>query len=183
MPLSVSVDCWCGHGNDLADQACNCARAIAVPSELLLLTNALTPIAWGRIESWPRLMLSAPFRTGATHVVQFGPVAIAHVHNQVVNDAGEFGDCLGRLAGKTRHRGPARRSRRDRTGADDAFPDHLFLHPVGCGNCDDLADRSCGCARAIAVPVERLLLTPALCQSLAFAGRFQNAAAKAVCDE
>src|SRR5258708_1856752 len=36
-----------------------------------------------------------------------------------------------------------------------------FLRPVGCGHSDDLADRSCGCARAIAVPVERLLLTRA----------------------
>src|SRR6266850_7383890 len=36
-----------------------------------------------------------------------------------------------------------------------------FLRPVGCGHDDDLADRSCGCARAIAVLVERLLLTRA----------------------
>jgi hypothetical protein len=35
-----------------------------------------------------------------------------------------------------------------------------FLRPVGCGHCDDLADRNCGCARTIAVPVERLLRTP-----------------------
>src|SRR6185369_11653898 len=38
----------------------------------------------------------------------------------------------------------------------------FLLHPVECGHRDDLADRSCGCARAIAVPVGRLLLTPAL---------------------
>src|SRR5258705_6992052 len=68
----------------------------------------------------------APFRAGSTHVVQLGPVAIAYVHNQVVNDAGEVGDGLSRLASKTRHCGPARRSRCDRTGSDDAFPDHLF---------------------------------------------------------
>src|SRR5882672_8791888 len=37
----------------------------------------------------------------------------------------------------------------------------FFLRPVGCGYRDDLAVRSCGCARAIAVPVERLLVTPA----------------------
>src|SRR5882672_3500585 len=37
----------------------------------------------------------------------------------------------------------------------------FFLRPVGCGHRDGLADRSCGCARAIVVPVERLLLTPA----------------------
>jgi hypothetical protein len=43
------------------------------------------------IESWPGLMLGAPFRAGATHVVQLGPVAVAHVHDQVVNDAGEVG--------------------------------------------------------------------------------------------
>jgi hypothetical protein len=36
-----------------------------------------------------------------------------------------------------------------------------FLPPVGCGHRDHLADRSCGCARAIALPVERLRLTPA----------------------
>src|SRR5262249_46657078 len=37
----------------------------------------------------------------------------------------------------------------------------FLLRPVGCGHRDDLADRSCGCARAIAAPVERLLPTPA----------------------
>jgi hypothetical protein len=110
-----------------------------------------------RPESQLRLMLSAPFRARATHVVQLGPIAIAYVHNQVVNDAGKVGDCLSRLASKTRLCGPARRSRCDRTGSDDAFPDHLSLRPVGCGHRDDLADRSCGCARSIAVPVERLL--------------------------
>lgn len=108
-------------------------------------------------ESWPRLMLGAPFRAGATHVVQLGPVAIAYVHNQVVCDAGELGDCLSRLASKARHCGPARRSGCDRT---DAFPNHLSS-PVGCGHRDEITDRSCGCARAIAVPVERLLLTTA----------------------
>src|SRR5262245_55902318 len=36
----------------------------------------------------------------------------------------------------------------------------LFLRLVGRGHRDDLADRNCGCARAIAVPVERLPLTP-----------------------
>jgi hypothetical protein len=41
--------------------------------------------------------------------------------------------------------------------SDGAFPDHHLLHPVGCGHGDDLADRSYGCARAIAIPVERLL--------------------------
>ena len=46
-------------------------------------------------------MLGAPFRAGATHVVQFGPVAIAYVKNQVVNDAGEVGDGLSGLVGKT----------------------------------------------------------------------------------
>src|SRR5882757_4927562 len=44
-----------------------------------------------RIESWPGLMLGAPSRARATHVVQLGPVAVAHVHDQVVNDAGEVG--------------------------------------------------------------------------------------------
>src|SRR5262245_12170803 len=38
----------------------------------------------------------------------------------------------------------------------------FFLRPVGCGHRDDLADRRCCCARAIDVPVERLLLTFAL---------------------
>jgi hypothetical protein len=40
----------------------------------------------------------------------------------------------------------------------------FFLHPVGCGHRDDLAKWSCGCARGIALPVERLLLktTPLL---------------------
>src|SRR5437016_4913728 len=49
----------------------------------------------------------------------------------------------------------------------------FFLHPVGCGHRDDLADRSCGCARAIAVPVERLRLTPAVPAPIArgFAGQ------------
>jgi AraC-like DNA-binding protein len=37
----------------------------------------------------------------------------------------------------------------------------FFLRPVGFGHRDGLADRRCGCARAIAVPVERLLPTPA----------------------
>ena len=46
-------------------------------------------------------MLGTPFRAWATHVVQLGPVAIAHIHNQVVNDAGEVGDRLSRLASKT----------------------------------------------------------------------------------
>ena len=54
-----------------------------------------------RIEPKPGLMLGAPFRPGTTHVVQLGPVAIAYVHNQVVNDAGEVGDRLSRLASKT----------------------------------------------------------------------------------
>jgi hypothetical protein len=36
-------------------------------------------------------MLGAPFRAGATHVVQFWPVAVAHVLDQVVNDAREVG--------------------------------------------------------------------------------------------
>src|SRR5215470_1702758 len=40
------------------------------------------------------------------------------------------------------------------------FPIIFLLRPVGCGHRDDLADRRRGCARAIAVPVERLLLTP-----------------------
>src|ERR1700756_1024533 len=53
------------------------------------------------IEPWRRLMLGAPFRAGPTHAVQPGPVAIAYVHNQVVSDAGEVGDCLGRLASET----------------------------------------------------------------------------------
>ena len=106
-------------------------------------------------------MLGAAFRAGAAHVVQLGPVAIAYVHNQVVNDAGEVGDDLSRPASKTRQCGPARRSRRGRTGADDAFPGHLFLRPFGWGHRDHLADRSRGCARVIALPVERLLITPA----------------------
>src|SRR5262245_53398347 len=38
----------------------------------------------------------------------------------------------------------------------------FFLRPVGVKHRDDLADRRCCCARAIAVPVERLLLTFAL---------------------
>jgi hypothetical protein len=37
----------------------------------------------------------------------------------------------------------------------------FFLRPVECGHRDDLAHRRCGCARAIAVPVERLLLMDA----------------------
>jgi len=44
------------------------------------------------------------------------------------------------------------------TGSDVAFPNHLFLHPVGCWHRDDLANRSCGCASAIAAPVDQLLL-------------------------
>jgi hypothetical protein len=36
----------------------------------------------------------------------------------------------------------------------------FFLRPVGFGHCDDLSDRSSDRARAIAVPAERLLLTP-----------------------
>src|SRR5262245_37803939 len=36
----------------------------------------------------------------------------------------------------------------------------FLLHPVGCEHHDGLSDRGYGCARAIAVPVERLLLTP-----------------------
>ena len=39
----------------------------------------------------PGLMLGAPFRTGAAHVMQLGPITIAHVHNQVANDGGEVG--------------------------------------------------------------------------------------------
>ena len=39
-------------------------------------------------------MLGAAFRAWAAHVVQLGPVTVAYVHNQVVNDAGEVGDGL-----------------------------------------------------------------------------------------
>jgi hypothetical protein len=106
----------------------------------------------------PRVMFG-PFRARATLLVQLGPVAIAYVHNHVVNDGGEVGDRLIRLASKTRHCGPARRSRCDNMGSEDAFADHRFS-PSGW-HLDDLTDRSCGCARAIVVPVERLLLTPA----------------------
>jgi phosphoserine phosphatase len=60
-----------------------------------------------RIESPPTLMLGAPFRAGATHVVQPGSIAVAHVHNQVVNDIGEVGDKLSRLTSKTRKCGCA----------------------------------------------------------------------------
>jgi len=59
----------------------------------------------------------------------------------------------------------------------------FFLHPVGCGYRDDLADRSRGCARAIAVPVERLRLTR-LRQWLGVSPvSFLNAAAKAIWEE
>jgi hypothetical protein len=96
--------------------------------EALQRYAARQPSSRGRDQSQfgPRLMLGAPFRARATHVVQLGPVAITHVYNQVVNDAGEVGDGLNRLASKTRLCEPARRSPCDRTGADDAFPDHLF---------------------------------------------------------
>ena len=60
------------------------------------------------------------------------------------------------------------------TGSDDAFPNHLFLHPVGCWHRDDLADRSCGCARAIAAPVEQLRLTPAAPRSGPSGVRFRS---------
>src|SRR5262249_9416243 len=54
-----------------------------------------------QIDSLPaELMLCAPFGAGAAHVVQLGPVAIAYVQNQVVNDAGEVGDRLGGLVSK-----------------------------------------------------------------------------------
>jgi hypothetical protein len=52
---------------------------------------------WG--ESWPE-MLGAPFRSGATHVMQLGPVAVAHVHDQVVNDTDKVGGGPFRLASK-----------------------------------------------------------------------------------
>src|SRR5579859_69287 len=35
----------CGHGDDLADRSCSCARAIALPAARLLLTHASAPIA------------------------------------------------------------------------------------------------------------------------------------------
>jgi hypothetical protein len=44
-----------------------------------------------RIEPKTGLMLGAPFRAGTTHVVQLRPLAVAHVLDQVVNDAGEVG--------------------------------------------------------------------------------------------
>jgi hypothetical protein len=121
----------------------------------------LVPSTGFRIDFQPRLMLGAPFRARATHVVQLGTVGIAYVHHQVVNDARKVGDCPSRFASKARHCGPARRSRCDRRGADDAFPDHLFSLSGWSGHRRDLADLSCRCARAIAVPVERLLLKPA----------------------
>jgi hypothetical protein len=46
-------------------------------------------------------MLGVPFRAGATHVVQLGPVAVAYVHNQVVKETGEIEDFLNRLPNKT----------------------------------------------------------------------------------
>src|SRR6478736_5809850 len=88
--------------------------------------NAFAPVARHRVKSQPGLMLGAPFRAGAAHVVQFGPVAIADVHNQVVDDAGEVGDGLSRLAGKIGNCGPVREIWCDRTGIDDALADHLF---------------------------------------------------------
>ena len=50
-----------------------------------------------RCPSGDTAVLGAPFRAGATHVVQLGPVAVAYVHNQIVNDAGEVGDRLSRV--------------------------------------------------------------------------------------
>jgi len=78
-------------------------------------------------------MLGAPLQSSATHAVRFGPVAIAYVQNQVVKYAGEVGDCLSRLPGKTRHCGRVRGSMCDRTGVNDAFPDHLSLRPLDVG--------------------------------------------------
>jgi hypothetical protein len=54
-----------------------------------------------RIEALPGLMLGAPFRAGATHVVLFGSVAVAYVRDQFVNDAGEVEGRLSRLASET----------------------------------------------------------------------------------
>jgi hypothetical protein len=70
----------------------------------------------GSIAIWTKADLGAPFRARATHVVQLGPVAITHIYNQIVNDPGEVGDGLNRLASKTRLCEPARRSQCDRTG-------------------------------------------------------------------
>src|SRR3974390_1262079 len=53
------------------------------------------------IKSTPGLMPGAPSRAGAAHVVQLGPVAVVHVHHQVVNDAGEIGGRLANSARKT----------------------------------------------------------------------------------
>src|SRR5216684_7331177 len=49
-------------------------------------------------------MLSVPFRTRATHVVHFWPVAVAYVQDQIANDAGEVRERLRRLADKAGQR-------------------------------------------------------------------------------
>ena len=46
-------------------------------------------------------MLGAPFRAGATHVVQLGPVAAEQVLHQAVNDVGEAGGRTRCIASRT----------------------------------------------------------------------------------
>ncbi|OKO68692.1 hypothetical protein AC630_38255 [Bradyrhizobium sp. AS23.2] len=53
------------------------------------------------IDYQPRLMPGAPFGTRAAHVVQLGTVTVAHVQNQVANDAGEVRGRLSRPASTT----------------------------------------------------------------------------------
>src|SRR5580698_7603462 len=50
-------------------------------------------------DSKPGLLPGAPSRAGTTQVVHPGPVAVAHVHDQVVNHAGEVKHLLRRPAG------------------------------------------------------------------------------------
>ncbi|RXH02793.1 hypothetical protein EAV90_15255 [Bradyrhizobium vignae] len=93
-------------GDGVVHRALRCPRGIAVAVERLLLMNAFAPVAGDSVGCQPRLMLGAPLRAGAAHVVQLGPVAVANVHDQVTHDAGEVGNGLGRLAGKAGNCGP-----------------------------------------------------------------------------
>src|SRR5262245_27433289 len=62
--------------------------------------DSLVRLRFSQSHAEYRPLLRVPFRAGAAHVVQLGPVAVADVESQVLNDAGEIGDCLGRVAGE-----------------------------------------------------------------------------------
>jgi AraC-like DNA-binding protein len=76
-----------------------------------------------------------------------------------VNDADEVGDVSAVFPAKPDVADRRAEARAIARGLTMLLQIISSLRPVGCGHHDDLADRSCGCARAIAVPVERLLLT------------------------